>query len=365
MNKLNIEGPINSLSLGNVTLNFLRELVMENVPFDLFPVGEKAEFTSYDQLDPTIRESIIVSANNRLVNFDINNPGLKIWHLNGSQFRISKDQYLYTFYETDSPTPQEVGIVKSQKHVFFSSSEATRLFAEAGCDNVSYIPLGFDSDLEAAPENKLRETIHFGLIGKFEKRKNTAKIIKCWTELYGNKLGYQLTLLVNNPFLSDDHFNALMSEALNNKHWSNVNILPRLQTNTEVGALHKSIDIDLSGLSGGEGWNLPPFSSTCMGKWAVVSNCSSHKDWANSDNSILVEPSGKEPCYDGIFFNEGLPFNQGSFYTISEESIKDGIERAVNKYKETPENINGRKMRDTFTYQNTMYRILEKIREDY
>ena len=77
-----------------------------------------------------------------------------------------------------------------------------------------------------------------------------------------------------------------------------------------------SIDIDLTGLSGGEGWNLPAFNCTALGKWSVVLNASAHKDWATESNSILVEPSGQIPVDDGLFFKTGLPINQGKFFDI-------------------------------------------------
>ena len=54
-------------------------------------------------------------------------------------------------------------------------------------------------------------------------------------------------------------------------------------------------------MSGAEGWNLPAFNATALGKWSIVLNSSSHTDWANSDNSILVEPNGTETAEDGNF----------------------------------------------------------------
>ena len=42
---------------------------------------------------------------------------------------------------------------------------------------------------------------------------------------------------------------------------------------SKVNILINNIDIDLSGLSNGEGWNLPAFNATALGKWSIVSNC--------------------------------------------------------------------------------------------
>lgn len=358
--KLNIEAPINSLSLGNVTLNFLREFESLGVSYNFFPIGNNVDFSAYDNLSEKTKENIVHSINHRYLNYSSSYPSFKIWHINGSERRVGKDQYLYTFYECSRPTQEEINIVKAQKHVFFSSTYAADLFKNEGCFNVSAVPLGFDQDIELAPEHKM-DVIHYSLIGKFEKRKNTKKIIKCWLDLYGDKPGYQLTLLVGNPFYSDDECKNLLSDTLG-KEWSNVNVLGRLRFNSEVACLQKSTDIDLSGLSGGEGWNLPSFNATCLGKWSVVSNCSSHKDWANNENSILVEPDGLEPCYDDKFFIQGHPFNQGEFALLTEDTIKAGIVEATNRFAAgRVKNKEGAKLKNTFTYRNSAELILKEI----
>ena len=50
MKKLNFDGPINGLSLGNVTVNFLRELKEKDLDLGFFPIGDKGEFEAYDKI---------------------------------------------------------------------------------------------------------------------------------------------------------------------------------------------------------------------------------------------------------------------------------------------------------------------------
>lgn len=359
MFRLNFEGPINNLSLGNVTVNFLRELIGKGVDLSIFPVSDRAEFGAYDKLDQDTKDKIIKFASERFVNYSSSNPSLKVWHINGSQNRLSQNQYLYTFYEASEPTEAEINIVKSQKHVFFSSKYAADLFKSVGCENVSSVGLGFDRDFLLAPERKLKDTLHFGLIGKFEKRKNTERVIKIWTSIYGDNPDYQLTLLVNNPFYSSEEYESLLTNALGKK-WNNVNILPTLSFNTEVAALHKSLDIDLSACCGSEGWNLPSFNSCCLGKICVVGNSTGHKDWATEENSILIQPDGMEPCYDGKFFSEGHFFNQGCFYHYSDEEIERGIKLAVKK-SETHDFKAREDMIEKFDYSKSIDKILKEI----
>lgn len=142
----------------------------------------------------------------------------------------------------------------------------------------------------------------------------------------------------------------------------NINFLPFVSTNSEVNDVLNSIDIDISGLSGAEGWGLPSFNATCLGKWSVVLDATSHKDWANKDNSILIQPSGKIPCYDGTFFKQGSDFNQGSIYDFNDEEAIAAMEKAVSLVQNKTINTEGIKLGQKFTYENTVSQIVSIIK---
>ena len=359
MRKLNFDGPINGLSLGNVCVNFLRELKKKEIDISFFPVGDKGEFEAYDKINDDFKKWVGNIAMTRLKKLKADIPALKVWHINGSEKALPQ-QHLYTFYEVGSPTEEEINIVNLQKHVFFSSSEAADLFKEAGCENVSYVPLGFDPDFYETDKEYLDKGVtHFGLIGKFERRKNTQAIIQLWLQKFGNNPAYQLSCLVSNPFFNEAQMTEAIRSSLGGGSYSNINFLPRLKTNSEMNDFMNSIHIDLSGLSNGEGWNLPSFNATALGKWSIVSNCSAHKDWATKENSILVEPVGKQPCYDNFHFKEGMPFNQGEYYKLKGDDILEAFDKAVKKVGQ--KNTEGTKLRDEFTYSKTIDTILDCI----
>jgi len=197
------------------------------------------------------------------------------------------------------------------------------------------------------------------LMGKFEKRKHTGKILRLWAEKYGNNYNYQLSCCINNGFIKPEQLNQFIHQALEGKQYGNINFLPFLKTNSEVNEFMNAIDIDLTGLSGAEGWNLPAFNATALGKWSIVLNATSHKDWANEKNSILVEPSGKTPAYDGIFFQEGAPFNQGNIHTFNDEEVVSKMEEAESKCKK--ENVEGIKLQEKFSYSNMLDCVIKNI----
>lgn len=356
-----VEAPINSLSFGNVSYNILRQLWRKGVNVNYFPTGGNTDIGSFDKIDKDFFEWLKEAAStaNSKIKKDI--PSFKLWHLNGSHSRIGSRQALYTFYELDEPTESEINLAKFQDKVYFSSEYSANLFREKGVE-ASVLPVGFDEDIQKIENVGLNsDVVHFGLMGKFEKRKHTEKIIKLWLSKYGNNNKFQLTVCVTNPFIDNKEMNKILSDCLSGKRYSNINFLPYLKTNTEVNQLLNSIDIDLTGLSGAEGWNLPAFNTTCLGKWSLVLNETSHRDWADDTNSILVKSDGKIPAYDGKFFQEGAPFNQGNVYTWDSDNVAERMDLAVSKKGQI--NTAGEKLKDKFSYSRSVDRLLKGIEE--
>ena len=357
MKELIFKGPLNSLSFGNVSFNLLREVYKKGIETAIFPIGN-VEVAAFGPQEDEFKSWLEDGVNNRFSKIDKDIPTLQMWHLNGSENRISRNQFLYTFYELDSPTEEERKLCALQDAVIFSSKFAADQFE----GNVSNAPLGLDPDFKKINKSYLQGKTHFGLMGKFEKRKHTAKILNLWAKKYGNNYNYQLSCCVTNPFLKKEQLEAVITQALGGQRYGNINFIPFLPQNAQVNDYLNSIDIDLGGVSGAEGWNLPSFNATCLGKWSIVMNASSHKDWANKDNCILIEPNGKEPVYDNIFFKEGTQFNQGNIYTFDDDEFISAMEKAEELCK--TENKEGLKLSESFTYEKTLDSILEVIEKN-
>lgn len=350
MNKLILKAPLNSLSFGNVSFNLLKELYKKGTDLAFFPIG-KIDTSCFEIKEESFKNFLQESIENRFKKADRETTTLQMWHLNGAENRISRSQILYTFYEMDEPTDSEQGIARLQDKVVFSSNYASSKFKGS-----TSAPLGFDESFFPTDKSYMSDKIHFGLMGKFEKRKHTANLIKCWIKKYGNNYNYQLTCCVTNPFFKKEQMEALLRDTIGEKPCGNINFLPFLPKNTQVNEYLNSIDIDIGGMSGAEGWNLPAFNASCLGKWSIVLNSTSHKDWATKDNCILIEPDGKEPSYDNIFFHEGADFNQGNIYTFNEDEFISAMEKAEMLCK--AKNEEGIKLKNKFTYKNTLDKIL-------
>ena len=128
MQDIVFKGPLNSLSFGNVTYNFLREMYRKQMNVAIFPIGDDIKLDAFDKIDENFKKWMVERVQNRfhLVKKDI--PTLTMWHLNGSEQRITPDQYLYTFYETNEPTLVEKSICDLQNKTIFSTNHASDAF---------------------------------------------------------------------------------------------------------------------------------------------------------------------------------------------------------------------------------------------
>lgn len=358
INKLIVSAPLNSLSFGNVSYNILREFYRKNIDIILFPIGNRIDLKAFDRIDKNFAKYLVDSSNGALKRIKKDIPTFKLWHLNGSETKYSNRQYLFTFYELSEPTQEEIAIANAQEAVMFSSYSSMSRF-DGHC-NSNFIPLGFDEDIKGTDEDKTSDIIHFSLIGKWEKRKHTEKIIKLWLKKFRDNPRYHLNLLVNNPFLKPEIMNSCYARAFDGRKPFNVNIIGHLELNSQVNAFMNKMDIDLSGLSGAEGWGLPAFNMTALGKQSIVLNASAHTDWATKENSLLVNPVGVEPAYDGLFFKQGAAFNQGNIFTWDEAEVSSMMDLAIVKARTV--NEEGKKLQKIFSYENTANSILSVIK---
>ncbi len=75
-----------------------------------------------------------------------------------------------------------------------------------------------------------------------------------------------------------------------------------------------------------------------------------------------VQPNGKDLAADGVFFNQGGPFNQGNIYTFDTDEFTAAMETAEAKVGTV--NEQGIKLQKEFTYEKTLNKILEVIQSD-
>jgi hypothetical protein len=357
VSKLAFNLPLNSTSLGQVSFAILRELFKKNIEINLLPIGpidvstqkQNTEFLSW------IQNSVTSS----LKTYSKKTPIFKLWHLNGSLESFSSKQVLLSFYEVDSPTEVEINIVKNNEKLLLSSNYSVDLFKSAGLNNVDFLPLAFDKDhFQQTPKRKI-DGVQFGLFGKLEpQRKRHLKTLSLWAKKYGNNPNYKLNCAIFNHFIDPNIQSQIIGQALNGQKYFNINFLNYMSSNEMYNDLLNNTDIVLA-MSGGEGWGLPEFQCVALGKHCLGLNAHAYKEWMTDENSVLVQPSSKIPCYDNMFFRQGDNYNQGNIFDWNENDFLNGLEKVEARYKANPVNTEGLKLQEKFTYSKMVDSILD------
>lgn len=359
---VNCHLPVNSVSFGQLSTLFLREVFKNKNDLTLFPIGNNIDLSTQDGIEKDFGDFLNKGLNKALVEFNRNSSMFKLWHINGSFESFSNKQTLLSFYELDSPTQVELNIVKNNHKVLFSSKETVDLFNTFGCKNVSYIPLAFDHyNFKKINKSFFQDgRIVFNLTGKLEKRKHHLKIIKAWIKKYGNNKKYALQCAIFNPFIKPEDQSAILNNLLEGKSYFNVTFLGFMPQNKIYNDYLNSGDIVI-GMSGGEGWGLPEFHSVALGKHAVIMNGHGYKSWANESNSVLVNPNSKIEVYDNVFFQKNQIFNQGHIYDFSEDDFLSACDLAISKVETNRLNENGLQLQKEFSSDKFYSNILSHI----
>ena len=364
---LNFNLPINSVSFGQTSILILRTL-FDRIKADdkfrglqpyVFPIGQ-VDLSAQKQ-DKEFEQWLNGCIAKAFTHYKREMPIFKLWHLNGSMESYSQKQNLLSFYELDAPTPIELNIARNNK-ISFSSKYTCEIFKQHGVD-AGYIPLAFDSYNFKKIDKKYfqDDRVVFNLTSKFEKRKGHEKVIKSWIKKYGNNPKYALQCAIFNPFLTQQQNNQIISQLVleGNPKPFNVSFLPTVPQNEIYNDFLNSGDIIIG--MGNESWGLPEFHSVAMGKHSVILDYNGHSDWADSGNSVLVSPDGKEEAYDGMFFHKGQAFNQGKNPTFSQDSFISGCEIAVKRVLSNRLNSSGLALQEKFSKELFLDNILATL----
>lgn len=358
--------PVNGLSFGQTSVLILRTIFDrvkngQDIHVKLFPIGGGCDLSAQKK-DTEFEQWLSSCISNAIHNHKRSDKIFKLWHLNGSLESLSEKQSLLSFYELDSPTQVELNIARNND-LFFTSKCTCEIFKKEGVET-GYIPLAFDAYNFNQTQKKYfsDDRIVFTITGKAEKRKRHVQAIKAWMKKYGNNAQFALQCAIYNPFLNSQQNSQFVSQTIleGKPKPFNVNFFPTMAENQTYNDFLNSGDIVLA--MGNESWGLPEFHSVALGKYAVISDCNGHREWASSENSILIAPNGKDEAYDGLFFQKGQPFNQGFNPTFNDDDFLNGCEIAISKCRTSKINTIGLDLQNKFSKDRLVDAIIETFK---
>ncbi len=357
--RFNLEVPINPLSLGQIGFGILLDLFKRGINPNIFPIGpvQLNSFNIPPQFENWLKENI----SNSLERYKKSDTTITLWHINGSHKRLSDKTILWTAHETDQLTETEKNILLMYDQVLVTSSYSKNVFQESGV-NADVCFNFFDKHHFHKVEREYKgfeDVTTYSLIGKMEKRKLTIPIILAWAKCFGGSHKHRLNCSIHNHFMKPEQQQQMIENNFGGQVPFNINILPFTEKNSKFNEVMNAADVDLSGLSGAEGWNLPHFNMLCLGKQAISLDEHAHRDYTGESGAKLVSPLRKQEIYDGMFFKKGDKFNQGNMFTWREDEVIKSILEIDKVAKER--NTDGEKLKDKFTVEFTVDKLLSYV----
>lgn len=354
-------GKVSSLILRTIYEQERKNLRHSNI--FLFPIGQVD--TPCDDQDHHFSTWLMHQVINGRENYDRDIPSFKICPLWESVNSVSKNQNVLNFYDLDSPTESERNATKLGRS-FFPSKFGAEAFKKLGC-RAEYLKLAFDSfNFKPSDNDRKNERIVFNIIGEFQNKRHHRKTILAWIKKYGNNPRYMLQCFIHNPAISDESNKSVRDSILKDSKQLtvfNVNFYPFANQNKQINHILNSCDI-IIGLSGGESFSFPEFNSVAIGKHAILLKAHSHLDWATDEMVTWVNPSGKTPSHDGLFFQKGLPYDQGYIYDFNEEEFVSSCEIAIIKTEADRVNRFGLELQKSFSKELLVDNILRTLSLD-
>jgi hypothetical protein len=356
--------PLGSVSFGQTSVAILRELFKRGLSPSVFPIGPVD--LSTQKADPDFNAKLQQAINSAQQRHSRQHTSFRLWHIPGSLETVSaRDSRLITFQETGQLTSMEINILRQQQKVYVTNRYAQTFFKLYGVE-AEYLPLGFDAHNFGvlAQRPRIEGVTSWLLTSKLESRKWTLRQLALWCKRYGRDKNHRLNLSIHNPFLRPEDQQAMIHQALKGKtigpngfYW-NVNPLGFAPTNADYNAVLQSSEIVLC-CSGSEGFGLPEFHATALGAWPVALKAHAYLDYFTDENACWVQPNGMEPIYDGIFFHQGQPVNQGNRFTFADEDFYAACAAAEERAK-TGLNVKGLELQKQ-TYAQTVDILLKDL----
>ena len=361
---INLSAPINQLGYGVAGLNIANALAELKHTISLFVIGNVDVPEQYHE---GLKQMI---SNSRMP--DWNAPSIRLWHQHDmTQFVGRGEKYGFPIFELDRFSDLELHHLSYLDHWLVTSEWAKSVIVDQlkkfhGEDylkeRTSVIPLGVDRSIFREVVSHRDETVFFNC-GKWEVRKGHDILVKAFNEAFNQDDDVELWMMCDNPFYSEEENfkweRLYRSSALGDK----IRVVPRQPSQQDVYNVMSQADCGVFPARA-EGWNLELLEMMSCGKQVIATNYSSHTEFCNEDNCMLVETDELEDAHDGKWFR-----GQGKWAALKEDQIKqiaDHMREVHEKKKKDDLNINqaGVDTAKKFSWKNSAEKVIEAIEKD-
>jgi len=358
MNKLSLSCAINTVGYGISGYNLWKAL-RKNNNISLFPVGQVEAEKHWNT------ENIISDIKNQQQIYSPSNPCLKIWHPHDLVIKPHTKNSIYatySFFEIDSISDVEKIGYDISDIIFTPSSWAKNILINNVIEEkkITVCPCGVDTNVFdkniSIDEADVSPNYVFFNAGKWEIRKGHDILVHIFNEAFEPKDNVELWMANTNPFLTDKENGQWQNMYKNTKLGDKIHMIPRLPSQKQLARIMAYTDCGIYPARA-EGWNNEALETMAMNKPIILTNYSAHTEYANSNNSYLINITDMEIAEDGKFFH-----STGNWANLDKKVIDQGVDYMRYVYKNNiKSNSNGLKTADKFSWEQSAKIIGSKI----
>lgn len=358
MKNLNLVCPINSLGYGISSYNIWHN-IRTSVNVTLFPIGNVSTENHWDK-------NAIIEDIQKQSKYNTQNPCLKIWHPHDLLMKPhGTGSYAgYSFFETNKISVNDRICYNILDNIITPTNWAKDILIANGIDiNKIHVAAPgvdmsiFNPELYNQHEEDKTEDYIFLNIGKWEIRKGHDVLVHMFNQAFESTDNVRLLMLNTNPFLSDKENKQWQNLYKNTKLGDKIYMLPRLSSQSDIA---KVIALSDCGIypARAEGWNNEGIETMAMNKPIILTNYSGHTEYADHNNSFLINITTLETAHDGYFFNG----NSGEWAKLDNNALDQTIAHMRHVYKnQIKTNPNGLKTAQKFSWSKTAQHIKDII----
>ena len=341
---INIFGPINNLGTGIHVYNMCNALDRLGQDVCLIP--------PYGRVTKT--DAFVQKWLSNQINFSKHNPGLMIFDMGFMGQFVGTPRIGFAVFETNKIDLIRLRFLSSCDVVVTPSHWAQGVLKTHGIESF-VVNEGYDETFYEVQRTPQSQSFKFLHIGKFEERKGTKQILKCFSQV-SNDSPITLLMHIDNPFLQDvgDLFHYLRSLGFTKAtqdSWVMSN------KNKEIIFTHEMQDLtDLYSMadvgvfpSKGEGWGLPILECIVSGVPVIAGNWSGQSEFLDGmPDNLRLQEVNSEIANDGVWFHG----NSGSWYATTDQELLLRMDHAY---------FQGRKFRDSISWKEYVAKVREKF----
>jgi glycosyltransferase involved in cell wall biosynthesis len=261
-------------------------------------------------LEPPTPNDILSAADAEMLSGPIDEtlPAIGIGSVESMQSLRGPRRIAFVVFETTHLPSHHRTILREMSEVWTPSTWGRDTLVKNGLDptHVFTVPEGVDTEFFHPAETPTpHKRFRFLCVGKWETRKSTADLVRCFAEEFSSQEDVELVLHAHNPWLTSFSLEREIAAVLGHEH-PHARIIASPPVSAEqLRALYRSSDAFVLPTRG-EGWGLPLLEAMACGLPVIATHYSAPADYLDDSVGYPLRVSSMVAVHDPLFFTPGV-----------------------------------------------------------